>query len=118
MTGLMKDIFARLKDGPNNRKYKVTKIWWGKPSKELEKAYKAKKKSYMEDKVAKWLDMLTDEKGDKKLTHARDIAKKILEEPAKYQTEGKFDYVKILANFEVGGTKAREIVRTAETLAQ
>jgi adenylate kinase family enzyme len=117
MTGMMKDIFARLKDGPNNRKYKVTKIWWGKPSNELEKAYKIKKKSYMEDKVAKWLEMLTDEKGDKKLTHARDIAKKILEQPEKYQTNGKFDYIKILANFEVGDQKARNIVKTAESLA-
>jgi len=71
----------------------------------------------MSDKVEKWLGMLTNEKGEAKLTHARDIAKTILKEPAKYQVDGKFDYIKILANFDVGDQKARNIVKTAESLA-
>jgi len=108
--------YPRIVDQENLKKYKVTALWFGKPSKELEKAYKTKKFEYMAEKVEKWLGMLVDEKGEAKLTHARDIAKHVLEEPAKYQTDGKFDYIKILANFEVGDQKARNIVKTAEAM--
>jgi len=117
MTGGIIDPFPRLIDPKTGKKYKVTKIKWGRPSKELEKKYKIKKKEYMFERVNKWLGMLTDEKGDKKLVHARDISKKIVENPGKYQTDGKFDFIKILANFDVGDQKARNIVKTAESLA-
>lgn len=117
MTGFMKDVFPRLYDKDKNRKYMVNKMWFGKPSDELEKAYKKKKMIYMQERVEKWLAMLTNEKGEKKLTHARDIAKKILEDPFKYQTEGKFDHIKILAYFDVGDQKARNIVKTANAIS-
>ncbi len=116
MTGNIVDPFPRLVDKESKKKYKVTKINWGRPSKELEKAYKQKKQEYMFERVNSWLSMLTDEKGDKKLTHAREIAKAILKEPAKYQTDGKFDYIKVLANFDVGDQKARNAIKTAMTL--
>lgn len=116
MSGGAIDPFPRLYDKKKNKKYKITKIFWGRPSKELEKAYKQKKREYMFERVNKWLSMLTDEKGDKKLTHARDIAKKIVEDPSKYQTNGKFDFIKILANFEVGDQKARNIAKTAKLM--
>jgi hypothetical protein len=108
--------FPRLVSDDRTKKLKVTAVWFGKPSQALEKAYKQKKFAYMAEKVEKWLGMLTDEKGEVKLTHARDIAKLILREPKKYQTDGKYDYIKILANFEVGDQKARNIVKTAEAI--
>ena len=117
MSGNNVTPFPRLVSEDKKKKYKVTALWFGKPSKTLEKAYKVKKFAYMEEKVEKWLGMLTNEKGDEKLTHARDIAKAILKEPKKYQVDGKFDYIKILANFDVGDQKARNIVKTAESLA-
>ena len=118
MTGNSIDPFPRLYNKEQNRKYKVTRIKWGRPSKKLETAYKVKKKDYMFERVNTWLSMLTNEKGDKKLIHARDISKKIVENPKKYQTDGKFDFIKILANFEVGDQKARNIAKTASFMME
>ncbi len=117
MSGNTMDPFPRIISRDRKKRYKVTSMWFGRPTKELEKAYKQKKQSYMQDKVEKWLGMLTNEKGERKITHARDIAKAIMKNPKDYQTNGKFDYIKVIANFEVGDQKARNIARTATLLS-
>jgi len=118
MTGNCMDPFPRLWSKDLTKVVKVTRLWFGKPSEELEKAYKKKKFEYMQSRVEKWLAILTNDKGEKRLTQARDIANKIMENPKEYQRDGKFDYIKILANFDVGDQKARNIVKTAEMLSQ
>jgi len=116
MTGNVMSPFPRLLSEDGMQRYKVKAVWFKRPSKELEKAYKQKKKEYMQSKVEKWLGMLTNEKGEAKLTHAKDIADKILLDPKKFQTDGKFDYIKIIGEFEVGDQKARNIQKLAESL--
>lgn len=116
MSGGVIDVFPRLVDKEENKKYKITRIKWGKPSKELEKLYKEKKFAYMNERVLIWLGKLTDEKGNKKITHARDIAKKIMENPKRYQTNGKFDYIKILGDFDIGDQKARNITKLTDQM--
>jgi len=116
MTGNCMDPFPRLWSPDLSEKVKVTSVWFSKPSDELERAYKQKKKEYMQEKVDKWLAMLTNEEGEARLTHARDIAKEMIKNPAKFQKDGKFDYVRVLAHFDVGDQKARNIVKTAEAL--
>jgi adenylate kinase family enzyme len=118
ITGNMIDPFPRLVDPNSKEKFKITRVWFGKPSKELENAYKKKKFEYMINSAEKWLSMLTNKDGSKKLVHARDIAKEIAANPEKFKTDGKLDYIKVLANYEVGDQKARNIVKTAELLTQ
>jgi len=118
MTGNMIDPFPRLYNRDENKKYKVTRMWFGKPSLKLENAYKKKKFKYMMDSAERWLSKLSNEDGSKKITHARDIAKEIAANPDKFKTDGKLDYIKVLANYEVGDQKARNIVKTAKLLTQ
>lgn len=118
MTGSVIDPFPRVVDRQRNKLLKVKAMWFGKPSFDLELAYKKKKEEYMIEKVDKWLDMLTDDKGAAKKTHARDIAKEILANPKKFQSNGKFDYLKILANYDVGDQKARNIGKTAHLMLE
>ena len=116
MSGFMKDIFPRLYDKDKHRKFMVNKIWFSKPSNELEKAYKQKKQAYMQERVEKWMSMLVDEKGNKKLIHIKDIAKEILNDKDKYLTDGQLDKYKVLSNYEIGETKARDIIKTIESM--
>jgi len=116
MSGGTMDPFPRLRHPETHEKVKVTAVWFGKPSKELEKAYKEKKKNYMGSKVENWLLMLTDKKdGDAKVT-AKQIANEVINNPKKYQKDGKFDYIKIMAEFDMGDQKARNITKLAESL--
>lgn len=117
MTGNTMDPFPRLRHPETHEKVKVTSVWFGKPSAELEKAYKQKKKEYMSSKVENWLVMLTDKsESDSKVT-AKEIANEIIANPKKYQKEGKYDYIKIMAEFDIGDQKARNISKLAERLS-
>lgn len=117
MNGNSFDPFPRLRDPKTKEMVKVTRIWWGKPSPELEKAYKQKKKEYMSSKVENWLLMLTDKNDkDAKIT-AKEIANKIVNNSKKYQKEGKFDYIKIMGEFDLGDQKARNITKLAQRLS-
>jgi hypothetical protein len=116
MTDFMKDLYPRIKS-PEGKQYMVKTVSFPKPPKELDDAYKTKKLEYMDDKVRKWFLELTDSKGKTKKVHTRDIAEEVLKNPEKYQTNGKFDYVKIIANFDVGDQKARNITKTVMTMA-
>lgn len=113
MTDFIKDILPRLIQG--EKKVKVRSIWFGKPSAELEQAYKIKKFTYIEEKAQVWLDMLEGKKGSKLLS-AREIAKEILQNPDRFRTNGLFDHNKVLAEYEVGDSKARSIIKTAGVL--
>jgi len=115
MTGGTADKFPRLKHPDYDHKVKVTTIWWGKPSEELEKAYKEKKKSYMETKVENWLSMLSNELKDKKLT-AKEIATEVLEDPKRFMRDGKFDYIKIMSEYDLGDQASRNITKLAERM--
>ena len=117
MTGSMMDPFPRLRHPETHERVKVTAVWFGKPSKELEKAYVKKKKEYMGTKVENWLTMLTDNVDKDSKTTAKEIAQKIVENPKNYQKDGKFDYIKIMAEFDMGDQKARNITKLAERLS-
>jgi hypothetical protein len=117
MYGTSISAFPRLKDHNLNKTYRVVGTWWGKPSLKLEREYKKKKNAYMLASAEKWLGMLTNDKGEKKLTHTKDIAKQIMKNPDEYKTDGKLDYIKVLANYEVGDQKARNIVKAVKALS-
>ena len=117
MTGNSFDPFPRLRHPETHEKVKVTAVWFGKPSKELEKAYIEKKKNYMGSKVESWLLMLADKKdGDAKVT-AKEIADEVVANPQKFQRNGKFDFIKIMGDYDLGDQKARNITKLAERLA-
>lgn len=116
MMGGTIDPFPRIYDKESNKKYKIRFTYWSKPSKELEKAYKKKKHEYMFERVQKWLGMLTNDKGEKKLTNVREISKYVVANKEKFSTNGELDYVKVLANFDVGDQKARNVVKAAQAL--
>jgi hypothetical protein len=113
MTDFIKDMLPRLIFG--EQKKKVRAIWFAKPTAELEQAYKIKKFAYIEEKTQVWLDMLEGKKGNKLLS-AREIAQEILKNPERFKTDGLFDHNKVLAEYEVGDSKASSIIRTAGVL--
>lgn len=114
MTDTIYDLLPRL-FLEDQKKKKVKAIWFSKPTAELEQAYKLKKMAYIEEKAEAWLEMLEGKKGSKLLS-AREIAQEILKNPERFRTNGLFDHNKVLAEFEVGDSKARSIVRTAGVL--
>jgi len=117
MTGSCMDPFPRLRHPETHEKVKVTSVWFGKPSPELEKAYKQKKKAYMGDKVENWIVMLTDKDDKDSKLKAKEIAEEVVNNPQKYQRNGKFDFIKIMAEYDLGDQKARNISKLAERLS-
>ena len=118
MSGNSFDPFPRLRHPVTKEKLKVTALWFKKPSKQLEKAYKAKKKYYMQTKVQNWFAMLNkDLKKDSKIS-AKQIAEEIIANPRKYQKDGKYDFIRIMGEYDLGDQKARNITKLAERISK
>jgi len=108
--------FPRLVDKDGNLFF-VKGVWMKKCSKELETEYKKKKMGYMENSIDKWYYMLHTEEGKTKALSSKDIAKKVIKNPEKYQTNGKFDYIKVMTEYDLGDQASRNITKMAKALS-